>query len=58
MMEFLSMGGYAAYVWSSYILTLAVLCLNLIISHKRHKSVLRRLRRLHEAAGPARDGDA
>ena len=28
--EFLDMGGYAAYVWPSYVLTLAVVVLNVI----------------------------
>ena len=30
MSEFLYMGGYAAYVWSSYALTLAVVFLNIV----------------------------
>jgi heme exporter protein D len=29
-MEFLNMGGYAAYVWSSYGLTLVVIVLNIV----------------------------
>ncbi len=29
-MEFLNMGGYAAYVWPSYGLTLAVIVLNIV----------------------------
>lgn len=52
MMEFLNMGGYAGYVWSSYAIVMAVLVLNLLLSRQRHKSVLRRLRRLHEADSP------
>jgi heme exporter protein D len=30
MSEFLNMGGYAAYVWPSYGLTLAVIVLNIV----------------------------
>ncbi|MFL6601616.1 MAG: heme exporter protein CcmD [Steroidobacteraceae bacterium] len=30
MSEFLNMGGYAAYVWTSYGLTLAVIVLNIV----------------------------
>ncbi len=51
MMEFLSMGGYAGYVWSSYAIALIILLLNLLAARKRHKSVLRRLRQLHKVTG-------
>lgn len=57
MMEFLSMDGYAVYVWSSYTLTLLVLGLNLLSSHRRHKSMLRRLRRRHRSAAPDHAAD-
>jgi heme exporter protein D len=30
MSEFLNMGGYAAYVWTSYGLTLAIIVLNIV----------------------------
>lgn len=55
MMEFLNMGGYAGYVWSSYAIVMVVLFLNLLTSWRRHKSVLRRLRQLHKADNPPRD---
>ena len=58
MMEFLNMGGYAGYVWSSYAIVMAVLVLNLLLSRQRHKSVLRRLRRLHNADNPDRDHES
>ncbi len=58
MMEFLSMGGYAGYVWSSYGIAMLVLFLNLLISRRRHKSVLRRLRRLHRADSQAREHES
>ncbi len=47
MIEFLKMGGYAAYVWSSYGIVAVVLLLNSISSWRRYRSLLRRLKRLH-----------
>ena len=47
MIDFLKMGGYAAYVWSSYGIVAVVLLLNSISSWWRYKSLLRRLKRLH-----------
>lgn len=47
MMEFLHMGGYAGYVWSSYGIVLLVLSINLIFSQRRHKALLRRLKKIH-----------
>lgn len=58
MMEFLNMGGYAGYVWSSYGIAMLVLLLNLLVSRRRHKSVLRRLRRLHKTDSQARDHES
>jgi heme exporter protein CcmD len=47
MMEFLHMDGYAAYVWSSYAVTLGALALNILwarrsLARARHEA-LRRL---------------
>ncbi|GJM06132.1 MAG: hypothetical protein DHS20C09_21280 [marine bacterium B5-7] len=47
MIEFLKMGGYAAYVWPSYGIVAVVLLLNLLSSWRRYRSLLRRLKRLH-----------
>jgi heme exporter protein D len=47
MIEFLNMGGYAAYVWSSYGIVAFVLFLNVISSLRRNKNILHRLKRLH-----------
>lgn len=44
MIEFLSMGGYAAYVWGSYGATLAVLAWNLAVPRLKRRELLRRLR--------------
>ncbi len=35
MSEFLDMGGYAAYVWPAYGLTLAVIVLNILWAQRR-----------------------
>lgn len=49
MSDFLDMGGYAAYVWSSYALTMVVLVANIAAAgmRERHaeKSLRNRLRR-------------
>ena len=41
--EFLEMGGYAAYVWPAYGLTLIVLVLNVVIPWQREKRLKRNL---------------
>ncbi len=47
MIAFLDMGGYAAYVWPSYALTLTVMVLNIICARqalkRSRKEALRRL---------------
>ncbi|MCG8381099.1 MAG: heme exporter protein CcmD [Gammaproteobacteria bacterium] len=45
MSEFLSMGGYAQFVWPSYGLTLIVLAMNLIIAWQQNKQLKRTLKR-------------
>ena len=49
MMEFLQMGGYGGYVWSSYGIVVIVLFLNMYFSRRRHQALLRRLKRLHNS---------
>ena len=44
MTEFLAMGGYAAYVWSAFGLTFAVLLANAIIAFRSHRRTVRSLR--------------
>ena len=52
--EFLHMGGYAFYVWTSYAITAAVLVLNVIIPVRQGHAQRQRLRRaLSENASPA-----
>ena len=36
-MEFLDMGGYAAFVWPAYLITAAVLIANLLLPRIRHR---------------------
>ena len=43
--EFLSMGGYGAYVWTSYGIAAVVLIANLVIPVQRHRLLVSRLRR-------------
>lgn len=49
MTEFLDMGGYAAYVWPAYGITLATLILNVWWARRRHRDALRRARELRGA---------
>ena len=52
--EFLHMGGYAFYVWTSYAITAAVLVLNVVIPVRQGNAQRRRLRRaLSENDSPA-----
>ncbi len=43
--EFLNMGGYAVFVWSSYGLTLGVLLINWWLPFQQHKQNLKKLKR-------------
>lgn len=44
MMEWLSMGGYGFYVWSSFALTFVVLAGNLKLAQRRHRKILNSIR--------------
>jgi heme exporter protein D len=39
------MGGYAAYVWSSYAIALVLLVANLMLPMQQHRKLLQRLGR-------------
>ncbi|MDE2024362.1 MAG: heme exporter protein CcmD [Gammaproteobacteria bacterium] len=43
--EFLTMGGYGAYVWPSYALVLVVMVINAILPGRRQRALLKQLRR-------------
>ena len=44
MKEFLAMGGYAAYVWTAYGMTAAVIGLNVWLAQRRYRQALRAAR--------------
>ena len=45
--EWLQMGGYAQYVWPSYVLGLLILGLNLWLPIRRHRKLIKTLRNKH-----------
>jgi len=47
--EFLHMGGYAAFVWPCYGLTLIVLIMNGVLGRRRHAEEIAAARRRTEA---------
>lgn len=52
--DFFAMGGYAAYVWTSYALAAAVLAWNVVQPLRREKQVMRALAaRARNRKGPA-----
>jgi len=52
MSEFFSMGGYAAFVWPAYGLTLVVLIANVLLPRRRHRRILRQLRQMGSDPAP------
>ncbi len=44
LIEFLQMGGYATFVWSSFGIAFVVLLLNVILPRHRRKQLLREVR--------------
>ncbi|MEG3619321.1 heme exporter protein CcmD [Magnetovibrio sp. PR-2] len=54
MSEFLSMGGYAAYVWPSYGLTAVIMLVLLIASLRSLNSTEKTFKRLKAEVGPNR----
>jgi len=44
MTEFFAMGGYGAYVWSSYALAFIVLVINWVVARRRHNQLVQQLR--------------
>jgi len=43
--QFLYMGGYAFYVWTSFGITFIVLLLNVIVAWQRERSLLNQIKR-------------
>lgn len=52
--EFVTMGGYAAYVWPAYAITLLVMLVNAILPGRRQRRLLKLLQqRAQRKGGPA-----
>ena len=43
--EFFAMGGYAAFVWTSYGLTFVVLLANVVLPMRQRKQIIARIKR-------------
>jgi heme exporter protein D len=43
--EFFAMGGYALYVWGSFLVTALIMVVEPILASQRRKNILRTLRR-------------
>lgn len=54
MREFLAMGGYAAYVWTAYGITVAVIGINVWLARRRYRQALRTIELPGTADEPAR----
>lgn len=50
-MEWLHMGGYAAYVWPSYGIFLVILAVNVVVARRAHRAAQRAARRRLERNG-------
>lgn len=46
--EFFAMGGYALYVWGSYIVTLGLMVMELVLLALRRRGILGRLASIHK----------
>lgn len=51
MNEFLNMGGYAAYVWSAYGISLVVLVMNIVLPIRREKELLHSIKKKLQREG-------
>jgi heme exporter protein CcmD len=51
MMQWLAMGGYWPYVWPSYLLTLAVVWINIHAARRSHREARRDARRRMQMKG-------
>ena len=45
MIDFLAMGGYGGYVWSSVAITVVIMVVNVFVARAAHRRVLTQLRR-------------
>lgn len=49
MSEFFAMGGYGFFVWTSYAVVLGGLCAFVLFTKHTQKSLIKKLKRKHEA---------
>jgi len=56
--EFFNMGGYAIYVWPSYVLAAIVLWLNWYLPRRAHRQLLGQLKRRNQSRGESHDTGA
>jgi heme exporter protein D len=54
--EFFAMGGYAVYIWGAYVVTLAVVVVEVVLLILRRRNILRFLGRSRQRASTAHDG--
>ena len=52
--EFIHMGGYAFYVWTSYAIVLVVLTANIFLPLKHKRDILRKIARQQRQSGENR----
>ncbi|MEH6503511.1 MAG: heme exporter protein D [Cycloclasticus sp.] len=55
MRDFIAMGGYGFYIWTSYALTFFVLAINIIISRVKRRQILNELSNFHQTQAPVKD---
>ncbi len=53
MIEFFAMGGYAVYVWPSFLLTAVVMAINFLSARRRQKKVIASLMQSGMQSGSA-----
>jgi len=54
MKEFFAMGGYAAYVWTAYGITAAVIGINVWSAQRRYRRAMQAIRTAQPIAEPSR----
>jgi heme exporter protein D len=52
--DFTAMGGYGLYVWGSYLVTFALMALEVSAVRRRRRAALDNARRVHAAEGGSR----
>lgn len=55
--EFFTMGGYGAYVWSSFALTVILLLLEVMAIRRKHQKVVQRIFRIQQLRASQSSGE-